>query len=37
MICSGLLGERSYLISLSSLMTLVKWEGRTKGVVQVLL
>jgi hypothetical protein len=36
-LCSGWLGERSYLISLSSLMTPVKWEGRTKDVVQVLL
>jgi hypothetical protein len=36
-LCSGWLGERLSLIALSSLMVLVKWEGRTKYVVQVLL
>jgi hypothetical protein len=28
MLCSRLLGERSSLIALSSLMAPVKWEGR---------
>jgi hypothetical protein len=36
-LCFGWLGERSSLISLSSLMAPIKWKGRTKDVVQVLL